>query len=111
MYLRFVIHCNDLSSGRRQGLFQALGEVENEGELLSSEQASWKHIEDWFEKNLKTPRKLARSSKTHAKKVALSWFKDSATEHIANMYALAQILDAHGILVDVIHTEPRIHRL
>ncbi len=40
--------------------------------------------------------------KPHAKKVALSWFKDTATVQIAKMHELAQILQDHGIEVDVL---------
>src|SRR5438105_12726822 len=104
MYLRFVIHKNDENSGRRQGLFQALADLEEQSVLLPHEQAEYEEIYAWFKKNLKKPRSFTRSSKPHAKKVSLSWFKDSATEHIAKMYALRQILEAHGIPVDIIRT-------
>jgi len=43
--------------------------------------------------------------KTHAKNVALSWFKDSAIEHIRKMHGLAQILRAHDVHVEVIKTD------
>lgn len=36
---------------------------------------------------------------------ALSWFKPTAREHISNMRALAAILDAHGITVDVLREQ------
>jgi hypothetical protein len=88
MFVRFVIQRNDEDSGRRQGLFQAYDD-----------------IYEWFRKNLRTPRSFTRSTKPHAKKVALSWFKDGATEHIRNMRAIAGILDTHGIQVEVLHTE------
>lgn len=105
MYVRFVIHRNDKRSGRRQGLFQALTALERAGALLPHEVDTWDETDDWFRKNLRRPRSFSRSSKPHAKKVALSWFKDTATEHIARMYALVQVLEAHGIIVDVIRTE------
>ena len=104
MYLRFVIHRNDQASGRRQGLFQALAAMEDQGLLLPHEQAQYEDIYAWFKANLKKPRSFTRSTKPHAKKVSLSWFKDSAREHIAKMYALKQILEAHGVVVDVIQT-------
>ena len=104
MYLRFVIHKNDEGSGRRQGLFQALADLEHRSVLLPHEQAAYDEVYEWFKKNLKKPRSFTRSSKPHAKKVSLSWFKDSANEHIAKMYVLRQILEAHGISVDVIRT-------
>jgi hypothetical protein len=104
MYLRFVIHKNDADSGRRQGLFQALAAMDEEGLLLPYEQSQYEDIYAWFKKNLRKPRSFTRSTKPHAKKVSLSWFKDSAKEHIAKMHALKQILEAHGVVVDVIQT-------
>ena len=105
MYVRFVIHRNDEESGRRQGLFQALSDLEDSGVLLPHEQTTWDETYEWFRKNLRVPRRFSRSSKFHAKKVALGWFKDSAADHIARMYAIAQILQAHDVLVDVIRSQ------
>jgi hypothetical protein len=105
MFVRFVIHKNDRNSGRRQGLFQAMFDLEHEGVLLLHEQEAYDEISGWFRKHLKKPGSFTRSSKPHAKNVALSWFKDSALEHIARMYALAQILQAHGIVVDTLRSE------
>ena len=46
-----------------------------------------------------------RASRPHAKKVALSWFKDIAADHIRNMRGLAQILEAHGIAVEMLQSD------
>lgn len=71
---------------------------------MPHEQAAYREALHWFDENLTTPRKFAASSRPHAKKVAISWFKDSAQAHISRMFALVQILEAHGIVVDVIRT-------
>lgn len=105
MFIRFVIHKNDSDSGRRQGIFQAVSDLEYEGVLLEHEQQEYDQIYEWFRHNLKKPRSFARSSKPHAKNVALSWYKDTAVEHIAKMHALAQLLQSHGIVVDVLQTD------
>jgi hypothetical protein len=105
MYIRFVIHKKDEDSGRRQGLFQAMSNLKSNGLLLSNEQIIYDEIYIWFTKNLKKPLTFTRSSKPHAKKIAISWFKDTANEHIAKMYAITQILEDHGIMVDVIRSE------
>lgn len=105
MYIRFVIHQNDSESGRRQGLFQALSDLDHAGVLEPHEIDLYDEVCDWFKANLRKPRSFTRSSKPHAKKVALSWFKDTATEHVAKMRILAQVLDAHSISVDVIQTD------
>ena len=97
MYIRFAVHKKDDDSGRRQGLFQAMSDLEHAGELLEHEQAQYDETSEWFRHNLKKPRSFTRSSKPHAKNVALSWFKDLATEHISKMYELVHILQAHGV--------------
>lgn len=105
MFIRFVIHHIDSDSGRRQGLFQALADLEHSNELLIHEHIEYERISLWFRKNLKRPHNFSRSTKTHAKKVALSWFKAEATEHIANMRVFAQILREHDIEVDEVKSE------
>ncbi len=105
MYIRFVIHRNHEDSGRREGLFQALCRLDTQGVLSPHEQDQWDEIYEWFRHNLKKPRSFTRSSKPRAKQVALSWFKDSATEHVAKMRGLVQILEAHRISVEMLRTE------
>jgi len=105
MFIRFVIHHIDSDSGRRQGLFQALAELERSGELHGYEQLEYERINLWFRRNLMRPHSFSRSTKTHAKKVAISWFKAEATEHLANMRVFAQILREHDIEVDELKSE------
>jgi hypothetical protein len=105
MFIRFVIHRKDSDSGRRLGLFQAMSDLEHSGDLLSHEQNEYDEIYEWFRTNLKRPRGFTRSSKPHAKNVALSWFKSTAVEHIARMHVLARLLRDHGIEVDELRTE------
>jgi hypothetical protein len=105
MFIRFVIHRLDTDSGRRVGLFQAMSDLEYNNELSPAEQVEYDEIYAWFKKNLKKPRSFTRSSKPHAKKVAIRWFKAEATEHIARMHAITKLLHNHGIEVDVVRTE------
>ena len=104
-YVRFVIHRKDDDSGKRQGIFQALFEAEEEGLLYDYQLARMKEIMAWFNANLAWPHRLSRSSKPHAFNKAISWFKDSAADHITHMRELAAILEDHDITVDVIQTD------
>jgi hypothetical protein len=105
VFIRFVTHKIDEDSGRRRGIFQAISDLEHAGVLLSYEQETYDAVYEWFRKNLKKPRSFTRSSKPHAKNVALSWFKDSAKEHVAKIYEIFAILEAHDVRVEVLQTE------
>lgn len=105
MFIRFVVHRLDEDSGRRVGLFQAMADLEATGDLLDHERNEYDEIYEWFRHNLKKPRSFTRSSKPHAKKVAISWFKPEAVEHIARMHSIARILRGHGVGVEELKTE------
>ena len=79
-------------------------ELEAKGDLPHHEEAVYRDIYKWFQKNLRRPRSFTRSSKPHAKKVAISWFKESASEHIAKMREIMAILEGHGIHTEMIAT-------
>jgi hypothetical protein len=104
MFIRFVINNNDPDSGKRQGLFQAISELKSAGRLLPYEQLLYDEIYDWLRHNLKKPRNLSKSSKPHAKNVAISWFKDSAKKHIDKMRSLVNILNSHGVVTEMIRS-------
>ena len=55
--------------------------------------------------NLNVPKRFALSKRPHAKAQALSWFKDTAAIHIAQMRAYGNILESYGLTVRMIKTE------
>lgn len=105
MYIRFAVHSKDEDSGRRQGIFQTLVDVRKAGLLYEYEIERVKEIHKWFNENLEKPSSFNRSSKPHALNKAISWYKDTAKEHIALMRELALILEGHGFDVLVLQTE------
>jgi len=104
-YLRFVINGHDEDSNKRQGIFQTLVDIREKGQLHGYEETIVSKHHEWFNENLERPTKLRRSSKPHALNKAISWYKDTAQEHISRMYELSHILEAHDVPVEVIHTE------
>ncbi len=76
MYIRFVVQKIDEDSGKRLGIFQVLSELRDQGELFSHEVEQMKYIHDWFNSNLKKPKKFKRSRNPNAQNKAISWFKD-----------------------------------
>jgi hypothetical protein len=79
--------------------------MHDHGALLPHEDQLWLETYQWFRENLEVPQRFARSTRPHAKKVALSWFKDSASLHIQNMRVLSQILHDHGVNVEVVRSD------
>jgi hypothetical protein len=102
MFIRFVIASRDEDSGRRQGLFQAADELRASGQMSKGDEQRLDEIERWFEENLPVPKRLALSSKPRRKAQAISWFRDSAAEHIARMRDFQTLLETYGILVNML---------
>lgn len=105
MLIRFIIDKIDPDSGRRQGLFQAAGDLRDAGRLTPPDAAHLDSLMRWFTANLKTPSRLALSPRPHSKAQALSWFKDTAIEHIAKMREFSEILRCYDIEIRMIRTE------
>ncbi len=103
-YLRFVIHETDSSSGKSLGLFHAMAYFIERGELEAYQVEQYEEIYKWFKHNLRVPKSFTRSTKPHAKKVALSWFKSDAGECIQKMRIVEHILKDYGVDVRVLQT-------
>lgn len=105
MFIRFVISKNDEDSGRRQGIFQTLVDARDDDLLLEHEVDRVKEIHNWFNEHLKKPASFNKSARHNTLNKAISWYKDTANEHISYMRELAYILENHGIFVETIYTD------
>jgi hypothetical protein len=102
MFVRFVIKNLDRRSGRRQGLFQAAQTLREAGVLNGADFERLEAIRAWFNEHLERPTRMAISARPHAKAQAISWFRDSATQHIAQMREFQAVLERHGLAVEMI---------
>jgi hypothetical protein len=107
MYVRFAIRQRDADSARWLGIFQAAAELANRGALQAWEHALLREIRDWFDRNLEKPDRFTASKPPYYRKQskAISWFKDTAIEHIKHAREMVAILEHHGILVDTYRAE------
>lgn len=105
MFIRFVVANIDDDSGRRQGLFQAGDSLRMCGEMSTRDANNLDSLCAWFEAHLPVPSRFSVSSKPHAKAQALSWFHDTATEHISKMRDCQCILDNYGLHVTMLKTK------
>jgi hypothetical protein len=104
-YIRFVVHTKDEDSGRRLGIFHAAGNLRDTSELSAEEYARLAEIRAWFSQNLEKPTRFSLSAKPNKKGQAISWFKESAVEHITQIRAMILILEAHGVVVEAVRTQ------
>jgi hypothetical protein len=61
----------------------------------------------WFNENLEEPTRFTASKPPFYRKPnkAISWFKDTAKDHLAHIRDLVVILQSHGIAVQMLKTD------
>jgi hypothetical protein len=104
VFVRFVVSELDPDSGERLGVFQVMYRLARRGELSAEEQARWDALRVWFDAHLERPESLSRSSRAHARAVAISWFRDSATNHVGRMREVVALLAERGVQVEMLRT-------
>jgi hypothetical protein len=105
MFLRFVVSERHDDSDRDRGVFSALYALERKGELGVGEIEWFREAESWLNSNLPRPSRFAWSARPNAPERALSWFKDTATLHIARVRELTALLEHKGIPVAELRTD------
>jgi hypothetical protein len=107
MYLRFVVPDIDEDSGMGLGVFHAVRNLREEGKLYRYEEEQHDLIRQWFNENLEKPTRFTASKPPFYRKPnkAVSWFKDSANEHLNYVRELVAILQNHGVIVQLLKTE------
>jgi hypothetical protein len=107
MYLRFVVADIDEDSGKELGVFQAVYNLRDGGNLYEHEEEHLALVRRWFNDNLEKPTRFTASKPPYYRKPkkAISWFKDSAVEHLAHIRDLVAILQNHGISVQMLKTD------
>ena len=88
-------------------MFQAAYQLWRSGTLPDYEQEKLQELLDWFNTNLEKPIRFTASKPPYYRKRnrAISWFKDTATEHIANLREIISLLDHHDVHTEMIQTD------
>ncbi len=105
MYLRFVYAKPVDGMTSREGFFQAAGELAADPLADPLVVAKVDELRHWFANHLDLPKRFSssRSKGYYRRKTkGLSWFKPSATEHIAKAFELKSLLDESGFTIEVI---------
>lgn len=106
MFLRFVTRELHDESHQELGVFHAAGKLRDSGYLSQAEEVLLQEIRDWFNINLEKPRRLTCAKPPYYRKRqnGISWFKDSAREHISKMREMVGLLEHHDVPVRMIKT-------
>lgn len=107
MYVRFIVGDRNDDSGCELGVFQAVNNLGDSGKLYPYEEAVLQELRQWFNTHLQKPDRFTASKPPYYRKKnkAISWFKDTAHEHIARIREMVVILENHGISVRMIKSE------
>ena len=87
------------------GLFTAARRVRERAEAHPSDLNRLDELRVWFNLNLEKPRRFNRSRRPHRKEKALSWFKDTALEHLRMAREMAAIVVANGEPIREVHSD------
>jgi protoheme ferro-lyase len=75
--------------------------------LYPYEEPHLDELRQWFNTHLEKPTRFTAAKPPHYRKrsKAISWFKDSAHEHIARVREIVAILENHGVPVRMIKAD------
>ena len=107
MYVRFIVSEIDDDSECGLGVFQAAYSLRDDGKLYSYEETHLQRLREWFNAHLKEPTRFTAAKPPYYRKKsrAISWFKDTAHEHIAHIREIVAILENHGVSVRMLKAD------
>jgi len=101
MYLRFTTQFINLDGEQEVGIFMALRHLREDYTFTQDEDVNkLKLITGWFSKRLEKPTRFSNASNKNPANISLSWFKDSAKEHIQKIHELIEIFERYDIVVE-----------
>jgi hypothetical protein len=104
-YLRFVLSNRHPDSGVADGLFAVAYALRRGSKLNPADRDTLNDVLGWFDEHLPEPARFNRTaSKGHYRRntKGITWFRDTATECIAQMHRLKRVLETNGHHVTVL---------
>lgn len=104
--LRFVVHDRDIRTGQRKGMVSLAYALLRDDQLSNHDAARVQLHLSWLESNLAVPDRFARKRNvSHRNTHGLSWVRPDAREVIGHLQAIADVVQGHGIPVEILETE------
>ncbi len=105
-FVRFILAERHPDSGLEDGLFGAAYARRDDSDVSEEDRHALNDCLEWFEKHVKVPGRFNRSkSKGYYRRATrrIAWFRDSATECIARMHRIKDVLEKNGHQVNVLY--------
>src|SRR5665213_2811124 len=101
MYLRFTTQFINPYGELETGIFMALRYLRDDHSLTKDEDVNrLKELSAWFNRNLEKPTRFSNGTSKYNANVSLSWYKDSAKEHIKKLQEFVEIAEKYDIIID-----------
>ena len=100
MYIRFITQFINEDHEPETSVFHALRFIAEDSLTQDEDANKLKVLNKWFNKNLDRPNKFSNASRHNPEAISLSWFKDSAKEHISRVYEIITILEKYHLVVE-----------
>lgn len=107
-FLRFIVEEIDPDSGVAVGLFHCAYKLRDSIDVPEDDRKILREHLAWFEDRLPQPRRFNRTKSKgyyRRKTKGISWFRETAKEHLARMEAVRRIAEALGHSVRLIREE------
>jgi hypothetical protein len=103
--IRFVQARRHPESGVDDGLFGLAYELRDSPQIAAEDRAMLADALTWFANHLEAPSRFNRTtSKGYYRRNTrgIAWFKDTASEHLARMHEIRQVLERNGHVIEML---------
>ncbi len=103
--LRFVTNDRHEPFGHRTGIVHCVYKLlDARPEIALVARSELTNELNWLRQNMEVPQKFARSSRSHAADVAISWVKSTAHEHLNCLRQMQLLLNVEGVPSECLRT-------
>lgn len=111
MYIRFITQFINEEGQNKTGLFQAMGFIREHPLTDEKDESKLRDLTSWFEENLNAPEWFANPVGRRYETRSLSWFKDTAKEHILMVNELIEILERYDLIIERVTSKDLGHKV
>jgi hypothetical protein len=106
MYIRFTTQFINPYGELQPGIFTALKYLRDDHSLTKDDDVlKLKYLTGWFNQNLEKPTRLSNGTSKNNADISLSWFKDSAKQHIKKIQEFIDIAERYDLIIDRVFTK------